>query len=324
MGKEQIGADGQLLNTTILGATDLFRGEAPRTLDRVLQSCGVRILEPGEKLLEPERDNNVLFIILAGRAEVRFAHEDSCSRVFVVAGECVGEMSIIEGRQPSATVVAQSPCQVLVVDADMIWGLIDRSAVVARNLLHILSRRVRRNNLALVQSYIQQRIHERNALNDSLTGLYNRRWMESSLPRVVERCARLGEPLALLMIDTDHFKHYNDGHGHLAGDRLLAAIACAITESVRSTDHACRYAGDEFVVVLPQADPAEALQIAERVCRSVRKLTPHEDGGGLNGPVSVSVGVASLLRGMTFRELLAAADAALYRAKAAGRDRASR
>lgn len=324
MGKQPVVIDGQALDTTTLGAIDLFRGEEPRSLEGVLHSCRVRTLVPGEKFLEPDRDNNALFIILAGRAEVRFTHDDACSRAFLVSGECVGEMSIIEGRQPSATVVAHSHCQALVIGADIIWALIDRSPVVARNLLHILSKRVRRNNLALVQSHAQQRIHERNALNDPLTGLYNRRWMESTLLRIVERSARIGETLALLMVDTDHFKQYNDEHGHLAGDGLLAAIACAITESIRTTDYACRYGGDEFVVVLPQAGPTEALQIAERVCRSVIKLTPDAAECGLNRPASVSVGVASLAPGMSFRQLLADADAALYRAKAAGRGVASR
>ena len=108
-------------------------------------------------------------------------------------------------------------CQALTIDADVVWALIDRSPVVARSLLHILSTRVRRNNLTLVQSQVQQRIHERDALNDSLTSLYNRRWVESNRFGIVERSARARESLALLMIDTDHFKCVNDKHGHLAG-----------------------------------------------------------------------------------------------------------
>lgn len=322
MGNEPVVTKGQLLNTTTLGGLDLFRGEEPESLDWVLNSCRMRSLVPGEVLLEPDRDNNALYIILTGRAEVRFTADDPCSRVFLDSGECAGEMSIIEGRRPSATVTAYSHCQALTIDADIVWALIDRSPVVARNLLHILSTRVRRNNLALVQSQAQQRIHERDALNDSLTGLYNRRWMESTLFRIVERSVRARESLALLMIDTDHFKRYNDEHGHLAGDQLLACIARAITESVRSSDYSCRYGGDEFVVVLPQAGLTEALQIAERVCRSVRKQTRHACDGCLEGPASVSVGVASLGPGMSVRQLLASADAALYRAKADGRGRA--
>ena len=324
MGEEAIAAEGNLITTGTLETLELFRGEGPESLDWVSHSCSVRSLAPGEVLLEPDNHNDALYIILDGRAEVRFTQDEPRSRVYLESGECAGEMSIIEGTRPSAMVVAHSPCQVLVLDAEVIWTLIDRSAVVARNLLYILSTRVRRNNVALVHSHLQQRIHERDALHDPLTGLHNRRWMERTLSRIVQRCARAGEPLALLMIDTDHFKRYNDDHGHLAGDRLLAAIAHLITENVRSTDRACRYGGDEFVVVLPQAGPAGAMQIAERVCRSIREQTQHLGNGRLEAPAGVSVGVASLEAGMNVRQLLASADAALYRAKAAGRGGVSR
>ena len=319
MSEEEVLAEGRLITTEMLENLELFRGEAPESLDWVLHSSAVRSLVPGEVLLDPDNDNDALYIILAGHAEVRFTHDEPRSSVYLASGECVGEMSIIEATQPSATVTAHSHCQVLVLGAEVIWTLIDRSPVVARNLLHILSARVRRNNLALVQSHQQQRIHERDALNDPLTGLNNRRWMERTLSRIVQRCARAREPLALLMIDTDHFKRYNDDYGHLAGDQLLVTIARLITENVRSTDRACRYGGDEFVVVLPQAGRAEALQIATRVCRSISEQTRRPGDGRLEAPASVSVGVASLGSGMNVRQLLASADAALYRAKAAGR-----
>lgn len=323
MDKEPVVADGQSLSTRILSGLDLFRGEDPKSLEWVMQSCVVRSLLPGEKLIEPNCDNDSLYIILAGRAEVRFTHDDSSSRVFLEPGECAGEMSIIEGGLPSATVVAYSQCQVLVIDAEVVWGLIEQSPMVAHNLLHILSTRMRRNNLALVRSHAQQRIHKREALIDPLTGLYNRRWMQSTLPRIVDRYARAGESLALLMIDTDHFKSYNDEHGHLAGDRLLAFIARTITGSFRSSDYACRYGGDEFVVVLPQAGPAKALQIAEQVCHSVRKQPPQAGDRYLEYPSSVSVGIALLGTGMNLWQLLASADSALYRAKTAGRGTAA-
>ena len=324
MGEKEPVAEGCPITTAALERLELFRGAGQESLDWVSRSCAVRSLVPGEVLLEPDSDNDALYIILSGRAQVRFARDESHSNIHLEPGECAGEMSIIEGAQPSATVVAHSHCRVLILDAEIIWTLIDRSPVVARNLLYILSRRVRRNNLALVRSHQQQRIHERDALNDPLTGLHNRRWMERTLSGIVARCARAREPLALLMIDTDHFKRYNDDHGHLAGDQLLAVIGRLISANVRLTDRACRYGGDEFLVVLPQAGPAEAMQIAERVCRSIREQTGQRGAGRLKAAVSVSVGVASLCSGMNFRQLLASADAALYRAKSAGRGVVSR
>ena len=122
------------------------------------------------------------------------------------------------------------------------------------------------------------------------------------------------------MIDTDYFKRYNDEYGHLAGDQLLVAIAQVINQNIRSSDHACRYGGDEFVVMLPHIDPPEAIKFAERICNSIREKIPHTGETRLVARVSVSIGVASLEPGMHVRQLLASADAALYRAKAAGRD----
>ena len=324
MHKEPVVAEAQVLSPGALRAIDLFRGADTEFLEGVVRSCGVRWLAPGEVLLDPDHDNNAVYIILAGRAQARVTHKDCSWRVFVEPGECAGEMSVIEDRRPSAAVVAHSDCQVLVIDAELFRTLIDRSSVVTWNLLRILSARVRRNNRMVVQSHAQQRIHERDALNDSLTGLYNRRWMESTLVRIVERFAQSQQALALLMIDADHFKRYNDTYSHLAGDQLLVSIARAITESIRPTDYACRYGGDEFVVVLPQADATNALQVAESVCRAVRNQISQAGGSSLDRPVSVSVGVASLAPDMNIRQLLASADAALYRAKAAGRDGVSR
>jgi len=312
-----------LLTTAGLEALDLFRGEQPEYLDWVLHSCRVGSLLPGEVLLEPGNNNDALYIILSGRAEVRFTHDDLCSSIYLESGECAGEMSVIEGSRPSATVVASSHCQVLVIDADVLWLLIERSSVVARNLLHILSTRMRRNTLELVQSHIQRCLHERDALHDPLTRLKNRRWMETAFARIVKRCKQVGEPLALLMIDTDYFKCYNDEYGHLAGDQLLVAIARIINQNIRSGDHACRYGGDEFVVMLPHIDLPEAIEFAERICSSIRDNIPHTGDARLVARVSVSIGVASLEQGMHVRQLLASADAALYRAKSAGRDRVS-
>jgi diguanylate cyclase (GGDEF)-like protein len=323
MGNEETGLTPHRVRTATLETAELFRGENPDCLEWVLHRSAVRCVAPGEVLLAPDRHNDALYVILTGRAEVRFSRDDPRARMDLEPGECVGELSIIEGTQPSATVVASRRSQVLVIKADVVWALIDRSPVVARNLLHILSMRVRRNTLALVQSHLQQRIHERDALNDPLTGLHNRRWMERSLVRIVERCARARQPLALLMIDVDYFKRYNDVHGHPAGDRLLTMIARLVSETLRATDHACRYGGDEFLVILPQAVGEEAAGTAERLCRSVAERSGRPDHG-LRAAASVSIGVAVLTAGMTFRELLAAADAALYRAKAAGRGRMSR
>jgi diguanylate cyclase (GGDEF)-like protein len=158
---------------------------------------------------------------------------------------------------------------------------------------------------------------------DGLTGIPNRRGFDVALRAAWDRARRAHVPLGVLMIDVDHFKRYNDGQGHQAGDDVLRRIARAISEAaLRPDDVAARYGGEEFAVVLPLADSEAALAIGERVRHGVRALAlPYP--AVVAGIVTVSVGVASQepQRGQESSGLLAAADRALYRAKSEGRDR---
>lgn len=169
----------------------------------------------------------------------------------------------------------------------------------------------------------------RAALVDGLTGVANRRRFDEHLRAECERAQRSGEPLSLLMIDVDHFKRYNDRYGHPAGDGCLRAVAGALHQLVRRpADQVARYGGEEFTMLLPQTDLAGATHLAERVVEAVAALgIPHADSP-LGGRVSVSVGVACVGRTAdaaatptSGSALLAAADRALYAAKAAGRSR---
>ena len=123
------------------------------------------------------------------------------------------------------------------------------------------------------------------------------------------------------MIDLDHFKSFNDTYGHDAGDAVLREIGASLTKGVRAEDFVCRFGGEEFVVILPTADPAASLARAERLRSKARELTILHQGRSM-GMITISVGVAVFPEhGMSPKELMAAADAALYEAKRGGRDR---
>ncbi len=155
---------------------------------------------------------------------------------------------------------------------------------------------------------------------DGLTGLLNHRAFHTRLDAEIARAGRAGQPLALLMIDLDDFRAINNSHGHQAGDATLVAIAAAIRASVRAADVAGRYGGDEFAVILPEADLAEALAVAERTCAAIAEATV--DARGATVGVTTSLGVAALPRHARTRdELIHAADAAAYAAKHAGKNR---
>jgi len=156
---------------------------------------------------------------------------------------------------------------------------------------------------------------------DPLTGLYNRRYLSEMLQREIRRAARSELPLGVMMLDLDHFKRFNDTYGHEAGDAVLRETASFLGRSIRAEDFVCRYGGEEFVVVLPTADLRVAGLRAEGIRSRLRDLVVMHQGHSV-GLVTASIGVAALPQhGTTERELLQAADAALYRAKRDGRDR---
>ena len=157
---------------------------------------------------------------------------------------------------------------------------------------------------------------ERLSVTDALTGLYNRRHLMGTLANEVQRSRRLRRTFSVLLADVDHFKQYNDTHGHLAGDAALVTIAEILRRTTRGVDSVARYGGEEFVVMLIEAPLSTALIVAERI--RARVAAEAFDGG----PMTVSVGAAEYpAHGDTPEELIASADAAMYEAKNAGRDR---
>ncbi|QBA14964.1 GGDEF domain-containing protein [Xanthomonas oryzae pv. oryzae] len=164
----------------------------------------------------------------------------------------------------------------------------------------------------------------RQSIRDALTGLYNRRYLEESLSHELARCARRGLPLSVLMLDVDHFKQFNDSQGHAGGDLLLAAVGELLLTRLRTEDVACRYGGEEFTVLLPEADGEEALRVAEQIRGYIAALAVSDEARALP-KVTASIGVASFpADGEQGASLIQKADAALYRAKHRGRNRVER
>jgi diguanylate cyclase (GGDEF)-like protein len=159
------------------------------------------------------------------------------------------------------------------------------------------------------------------SVRDALTGLYNRRYLEEVMDREIRRAGRAGQSLGVLMLDLDHFKRFNDTYGHDAGDAVLREAAAFLLKNVRAEDFVCRFGGEEFVVILPTADLEGARTRGERLQTKMRELSILHQGRSL-GMVTFSVGVAAFPEhGMSPKELMAAADAAMYEAKRGGRDR---
>jgi diguanylate cyclase (GGDEF)-like protein len=156
---------------------------------------------------------------------------------------------------------------------------------------------------------------------DAKTGLLNAREFEASLLHELDHATRSAAPLSLLMLDLDHFRNFNNTYGHLAGDAVLRGLAATIRSELRHGDIAARFGGEEFAVVIPGADHAAAVQVAERIRSAVEAMAIEEETAGEPLHATVSIGVATYpWHGRTPKELTHEADQALYRAKAAGRN----
>jgi len=199
---------------------------------------------------------------------------------------------------------------------DYLLRPIDRNEMLARVRTQIKKKRYAERLRDNVQMSIEL------AITDGLTGLFNRRYMETHLETLVEQAAVRGKPLAVLVVDIDYFKAINDGHGHDAGDDALREFAIRLRKAIRNIDLACRYGGEEFVIVMPETDMAVATTVAERLRRRIAGEPFVVQQGTRKLDVTISIGIATLCdTADDAAAILKRADQALYRAKRDGRNR---
>ncbi len=199
---------------------------------------------------------------------------------------------------------------------DYLMRPIDKNELLARVRTQIRKKRYTERLRDNVQMSIEA------AITDTLTTLHNRRYMESHLGTLVEQAAARGKPLTVLVLDIDFFKVVNDTHGHDAGDDVLREFAVRLKKSIRGIDLACRYGGEEFVVVMPDTDMAVATMVAERLRRRIAAEPFAICKGQSSVQVTISIGLAALGQpDDTATNVLKRADQALYRAKRDGRNR---
>ncbi|MDR3423074.1 MAG: PleD family two-component system response regulator [Xanthobacteraceae bacterium] len=199
---------------------------------------------------------------------------------------------------------------------DYLMRPIDKNELLARARSQVRKRRYTERLRDNVQTSIEM------AITDALTGLFNRRYMESHLATLMEQAGARGKPLAVMMLDIDHFKSINDSYGHDAGDDVLRDFALRIKRSIRGIDLASRCGGEEFIIVMPETDITVAAMVAERLRRRIAAEPFVISQGARSIPVTLSIGIAGLRgRDDTAASLIKRADQALYRAKRDGRNR---
>ena len=289
---------------------------------KLLAPCPVMQLKADEAVIEAGRAR--LYIVLRGALSVatdtRTGMADGTVSK-ILPGESVGEQSVLDEEANLSSITALEDSELLVIEADLVWKLIDESNALARNLLRLLSFRIRAANAQLRRRQKLGEFYRQLSMIDGLTGLYNRAWLNDLLPTMVSTAHGSNAPLALIMIDLDHFKKFNDAHGHLAGDQALRTAAQVLSGALRPTDFAVRYGGEEMMVLLPDTSDKVAAAVAERLCERMQQAAVFADMRLPLPHITASFGVATLQPQQSETDLIAVADAALYRAKEQGRNR---
>jgi GGDEF domain-containing protein len=286
----------------------------------LLAPCPIMRLAADESIAESQIAH--LYIVLRGALSVandtRTGMADGTISK-ILPGESVGEQSVLDEEANLNAITALEETEVLVIEAELVWQLIDESNVLARNLLRLLSFRIRAANAQLRRRQKLGEFYRQLSMIDGLTDLYNRAWLNDLLPTMVATAHGSHAPLSLIMIDLDHFKRFNDTHGHLAGDKPAHGGRCA--EQRAAPDRfrgALRRRGNDGAAARHQREgrrgrgraPVRTHAVA-KVFGDMRLPLPH---------ITASFGVASLQPQQDEQSLIAHADAALYRAKALGRN----
>jgi diguanylate cyclase (GGDEF)-like protein len=300
----------------------LFNKVHEDVLNKLLTICPIYKLNKGQILIAPGEQNKNIYMVLTGVLTVNLDKPNNPPIRIVQIGETVGELSLVGSTKTSAYVISKGISEVLIINEDNFWAMIDEVPIIAKNLLHILSGWIVSDSKITIDHQKQIGELEIVAKIDGLTGINNRRSFDELLNRFLILSVRDSNPLYLIMIDVDNFKKYNDTNGHIGGDQALIALAKTMNDTVNPGDSIFRYGGEEFSVILPTTNLEQCQNFAERLRVAVMETKIKMPDGTPLPPITISMGIAtSILDGDSEEAIIKRADTKLYQAKEEGRNR---
>jgi diguanylate cyclase (GGDEF)-like protein len=317
-----------MASAAFLTKVPIFADLNEEEVQRIFQVMQPRDLAADEILFHEGDAGGELYIVEKGTMGISVTLEDGQSLEIASfsGGDFFGEMSIFEKEPRSATCCAKSRCHLYALHEKAFFELLETSpttaATVMKQMLAATRRRLQDTGAFLSDMVQWGEEARRRAITDPLTGLYNRRYLEEALDEYFMKAVSGNRPMAVVMLDLDHFREINEGYSQEIGDKIIIAVAEVFRRRLRSTDVAARYGGDEFTVILPDTDAAAAQRMMEGVRADVADLTLLRDLGGSILQVTTSQGIACFPdHARELKGLRESADEAMYRAKELGRNR---
>ncbi len=305
---------GELSNAEIFKNVDLTQ------LQDHLSDIQQLEISKGEILLSTSRQNDEIYFLIQGELKICLDQDGLNEFARILPGDCVGEISIIDDRPPSAYVKATIDSLLISINRKVLVEMYQKQTNLAANLLKLIADRFRQNTAVLTRTVELQREYQDKSERDGLTGTNNRNWMNDVFPKQIELSQHLGQKISMLLIDADYFKQVNDQHGHQAGDITLAVLTSIIEGCLQEPDLLVRYGGDEFVVLMPGASLSQARAISECIRRNVTQ-TPINLDDDNSIKITVSIGIAEAGKDDNMGDLIEKTDKGLYQAKQSGRNK---
>ncbi len=315
---------------TLLKKVDVFSQFADDELEVISRYSEYRGYSRGDEIFREGSRGTELFVVSKGQVLITVKTEGEKQRDVAryLPGESFGELSLFEESPRTATATAEDETSLLVFPMEGITftGILEKHAYISAQMLHkllaMISGRIRRTNSLISERTQWVQELRKQILNDKLTGLYNRTFLEEEF---VTRLPEFGERVSVLALKPDNFKAINDTCGHDAGDRVLRMLADAVRNKISSGDIPVRYRGDEFMVILPEQAAEQAMKKAESLNVSLQKVDTSQATGGKHIPITVSMGIAQFPDDAgDGRKLLESAFSKMWEARESGGDRIAR
>jgi len=306
----------------------IFSMLTPGEMEKISRILRRATVDKGAVLFHQGDEGNELYIVESGAIGSSIKLPDGTDHEIAVfrSGEFFGEMSIFEQAPRSATCVAKEGCEVLSLEADEFFSFIsDHPGIAIKvmyRMLNIVTQRLENTGGVLADMVTWGEKARKRAITDELTGVYNRRFLEDVIPDYFRNAEKAKSPLTVVMVDLDRFREINEEYGNKMGDRAILEVVSVFKNHLAESHIIARYGGDEFTVMLPDTNLAQAQEITWAICRDVRGLTFLKEAGGIIQQITTSQGLASYPEcANDLKSLRNAADEALYKAKHDGKNR---